>query len=86
MFKQGECHHCALNRSAKTGRKTLNGLLLSPTVELLSTHQLPMLSFSAVRPLNPPILGDFNSSFPPELGGFGGAMQQFVGRTGDGCT
>ncbi len=26
-----------------------------------------MMFFSAVRPLNPPILGDFNSSFPQKL-------------------
>ncbi len=42
--------------------------------------------FSAVRPLNPPILGDFNSNFPPKLGGLKGAMQKFIGSTGDGCT
>ncbi len=84
----GACHLYALtlNPSPNLGRGTLSGFSLLLPIWRLSTHQLPMLFFSAVRPPNPPILGDFNSSFPQILGGLRGAMQQFVGSTGDGCT
>jgi hypothetical protein len=46
---------------------------------LRCTHKSGLATFELFRPLNPPILGDFEGSAPPELGAGGPFVSNRVG-------
>jgi hypothetical protein len=57
----------------------LSGTLskFSPLFKLRCTHKFSGWHLKLSRPLNPPILGDFETPVPPKVGGLGGLNAAF---------